>query len=67
MQLAEFEKIILQMTEQYKVLANQTYDRDKKIEKLSEEAKLLEMKMQEKTKEFEAEKEKQWWDKLLGN
>ena len=66
-QLNEFERIILQMTEQYKLLANQTYERDKKIEQLMLEIKTMESKIEEKTRAFEEEKLKVWWDKLLGN
>jgi len=66
-QLSEVENVILQMTEQYKSLANQTYDRDRKIESLTKDLEEKKRCLNLKEKALKVEKNRDWWDKILGN
>ena len=66
-QINEVEHVILQMTEQYKSLANQTYERDKKIEALGKELEERNKFINLQETALKTEKNRDWWDKILGN
>ena len=66
-QLIEVENVILQMTEQYKSLANQTYDRDKRIEALTKNVEEKDRRLSLQERALKEEKSRDWWDKILGN
>ena len=61
------ENVILQMTEQYKSLANQTYDRDKRIEALTKNVEEKDRRLSLQERALKEEKSRDWWDKILGN